>query len=92
MACGTPVIAVREGGVRETVIGGETGVLVDRDEAIFSQSLARLLCDHAERERFGRAGPSYVAKSWNWGASVQNLLWQFEQTMESKRAQDRLRP
>lgn len=29
MSCGTPVIATRRGGVLETVISGETGVLVD---------------------------------------------------------------
>nr|WP_243687910.1 glycosyltransferase family 4 protein [Methanobacterium formicicum] len=37
MACGTPVVAVKEGGVRETVIHNETGLLTERDEELFFQ-------------------------------------------------------
>jgi glycosyltransferase involved in cell wall biosynthesis len=92
MACGTPVIAVREGGVRETVIDGKTGLLVDRDEAAFARAVERLRYDRAERDRLGSAGPSYVAQNWNWDESVRNLLWQFEQVIASKREQDRPRP
>src|SRR5205823_1775237 len=29
MACGTPVVAIRDGGYPETVVDGETGLLVD---------------------------------------------------------------
>jgi glycosyltransferase involved in cell wall biosynthesis len=86
MACGAPVLAVREGGVRETVIDGETGVLVDRDEAAFAQGLERLLSDAAERERLSGAGPLYVAQRWNWEASARNLLWHFEQAIQTYRA------
>jgi glycosyltransferase involved in cell wall biosynthesis len=92
MACGTPVIAVREGGVRETVIDGKTGLLVDRNETVFAQTLDRLLSDQAERERLSNAGPPYVAQTWDWDRSMGNLLWQFEQAIGSKRAQDRPRP
>src|SRR3990167_3028834 len=31
MACGAPVIGVREAGIRESVIDGTTGILVDRN-------------------------------------------------------------
>ncbi len=64
-ACGTPVVALREGGACETVEDGVTGVLVDGDSAAaFADGLARLealrldsatLRTHAERysrERF----------------------------------------
>jgi glycosyltransferase involved in cell wall biosynthesis len=36
MACGTPVVGVCEGGVLETVLDGETGILVERDLQLFS--------------------------------------------------------
>src|ERR1019366_385268 len=41
-ACGVPVIAKAEGGVRETVIDGETGFLVDEDLAL-GPALSRLM-------------------------------------------------
>ena len=82
MACGTPVIGVREGGVRESVLDGENGILVDRDETLFADAVQRLLDDSAERERLGRAGPSHVAKHWNWQLSVDNVLWQFDKAIE----------
>jgi len=43
MACGAPVVAVREGGPCETVVDGETGVLVPRDESLFADAVAELL-------------------------------------------------
>ena len=43
MACGTPVVAVKEGGVREIVIDGMTGILVDRDEKLFADAVESLL-------------------------------------------------
>jgi glycosyltransferase involved in cell wall biosynthesis len=42
-ACGTPVVALREGGACETVIDGVTGVLVDGDSAdAFAAGLRRV--------------------------------------------------
>jgi glycosyltransferase involved in cell wall biosynthesis len=87
MACGTPVVAVREGGVRESVPDGEAGLLVDRDEDLFANAVDRLLRNDAERERFGRSGPPYVARAWSWEASIRNLLWQFEQAVKTYREQ-----
>ncbi len=43
MACGTPVVAVREGGYRETVIDDVNGVLTDRNPASLSAGIARIL-------------------------------------------------
>jgi glycosyltransferase involved in cell wall biosynthesis len=85
MACGTPVIGVREGGVRETIANEETGILVDRDEMLFTDAVHRLLLNPHERQRMGRAGPAHVSKEWNWELSVNNLLWQFQKAIESYR-------
>jgi glycosyltransferase involved in cell wall biosynthesis len=41
MACGTPVVAFREGSAPEVVVDGESGFLVD-DEAEMAAALARL--------------------------------------------------
>ena len=61
-ACGRPVVALGRGGVRETVVDGETGLLVDEPGAAafaegISSALARRFDSTAIRrhaERFGR--------------------------------------
>ena len=65
-ACGRPVVALGRGGARETVVPGETGLLVDEPLAdAFAEAIARVtsrrfdpavIRRHAERfsrERFG---------------------------------------
>jgi len=43
-ACGTPVVAVCEGGYRETVVDGTTGLLADRDpEALGAATVGGIL-------------------------------------------------
>jgi len=42
-ACGTPVVAIREGGYRETVIDGVTGLLADRDPSSLANALSRVI-------------------------------------------------
>ncbi|WP_341719330.1 glycosyltransferase [Micromonospora sp. FIMYZ51] len=50
MACGTPVLGLRRGGVLETVVDGETGFLVDSDDP---RAYAALLhqADDLDRDR-----------------------------------------
>lgn len=73
MACGTPVVAIAEGGVRETILDGETGVLVDRDEQTFADALDRLLADAPTRERLAAAGIANVREHWTWSRAVDRL-------------------
>ena len=70
MACGTPVVGVREGGVRESVVDGVTGVLVDRDPAEFARTVQALLADGERRDRYGCQGREHVLRNWTWEASV----------------------
>jgi glycosyltransferase involved in cell wall biosynthesis len=64
MACGTPVVAVREGGVRESVSDGVTGVLTDRDEGAFADALRDILNDGVKRSLLGRNGFDAVHDFW----------------------------
>lgn len=73
MACGTPAVAVREGGPRELVLDGETGVLVDRDEAALAESVAVLLADQGLRDALGRSGREHVRANLTWARSVGRL-------------------
>jgi glycosyltransferase involved in cell wall biosynthesis len=73
MACGTPVIGVKEGGVPETVIHEKTGLLVERHSGQFAEALRHLLKNHELRERYGRQARKYVLDKWTWEKSVSTL-------------------
>jgi len=66
MACATPVVAVDEGGFRETVRDGETGLLVARDAAAMGAAIARVLGDRQLAGRLGAAGRADVEARWTW--------------------------
>lgn len=73
MACETPVIAVEEGGYRETVIDGETGFLLKRDPKEFAKKIIYLV-EHPEVvEKIGKAGRQHVIKNFSWEKHIQIL-------------------
>lgn len=73
MASGTPVVAVAEGGIPETLIGGETGYLVPRDTDQFAGRIQALLEDPRAAEAMGRRGREHVEAKWTWERSVDKL-------------------
>lgn len=73
MSCGTPVVGVAEGGVRESVISGFNGCLTDRDPAKFAQAVLSLIANPDLRKKFGRQAREYVVDKWSWDQSVNNL-------------------
>jgi glycosyltransferase involved in cell wall biosynthesis len=65
MAYGTPVVAVAEGGVAETVASGISGYLVERDVDTFARCLERLSGDAASSAAMGRAARTHIEKRWD---------------------------
>ena len=66
-ACGVAVVAGRSGGIPEAVRDGETGLLVDAEQAeAVSAALGRLLDDAPFRTRLGAAGRRAVETYYNW--------------------------
>jgi len=62
MACGSPVVASRVGGLTTTVKDGVTGYLVpEGDAAALADRLERLLHDPKTRARLGRAAVRWAA-------------------------------
>ena len=55
-ACGAPVVAIAEGGVREVVIDGVTGILCDRDTEQLSAAIEKLIKDSALARELGENG------------------------------------
>jgi D-inositol-3-phosphate glycosyltransferase len=63
MACGSPVVASRVGGLQTTVRDRVTGLLVpDHDPAALADALGRLLDDDDLRWRLGREGVRWAAQ------------------------------
>lgn len=83
MAAGLPVIGVREGGIAEIVVDGETGLLAEpnnsRDLMVSMQCLidAPDLC-----ARFGAAGRARAEKHYSIEASAAGVLQVYEEAME----------
>lgn len=70
MACGTPVIGVREGGVRESVLDGQSGILVNRDSTELAQAIDHLVQNPELRNRLGQQAGVYVRNEWTWSRSI----------------------
>ena len=68
MASGLPVVAVRAGGVGETVQPGVTGPLIEPDDppARFAEALIRLVDDADGRRRMAEAARAYaLTQTWD---------------------------
>jgi len=78
MACGTPVVGVREGGVRESIADGVTGLLTDRDEQEFASAVQKLHSSQGITTEMGRNGLRHVASSWTLEHAGARLLSHLE--------------
>ncbi|RMH78082.1 MAG: glycosyltransferase [Actinomyces sp.] len=72
LACGTPVVAVREGGYRETVVDGVTGLLTDRRPEAVARALTTVLTRSFAPE------PAFlhrqVARTRGWDTAVERYV------------------
>jgi phosphatidylinositol alpha-1,6-mannosyltransferase len=73
-ACGRPVVVGDSGGARETVVHGETGLLVEgRDVEGVADALASLLEDPPYARRMGKAGRARVEREHAWPRAADRL-------------------
>jgi glycosyltransferase involved in cell wall biosynthesis len=72
-ACGLPVIAVAEGGVRETVINGVNGLLVRHDAREIAGAVQLLVNDKEYASRLGERGARMVREKWSLNCAIDNL-------------------
>lgn len=67
MACGVPVVAAAVGGLRDTVVDEETGLLVPPFDAdATAAAIERLLNDSSTRSAYSRAGRERVRTKYTW--------------------------
>jgi phosphatidylinositol alpha-1,6-mannosyltransferase len=73
-ACGLAVIAGSSGGAPETVVRGETGLVVDgRDRAAIADAVAGLLADAQASRAMGAAGRARAEAVFSWEALASRL-------------------
>ncbi len=78
-ASGTPVIASAAGGLREAVVHGESGQLMDsRQPADWGSAMIRLLADPELLTRMGVVARIH-ARRYSWHASADCLTWFYAQ-------------
>lgn len=73
MACQTPVVAVKEGGLAETVTDGKTGLLVPRDPSRFANALKKVLTNPKLAKRLGANGRKDVETRWQWSQTADKI-------------------
>jgi D-inositol-3-phosphate glycosyltransferase len=73
MACGTPVVAARVGGLASTIQDGQTGYLIPwADAALYAERLGALLGDAALRRRLGENGVCAAAR-YDWAQVAEEI-------------------
>ncbi len=81
-ACGTPVIASRSPGLRESVKDGESGFLFNPgDAADFGSQIVRVVSDPRLRRKLGQ-GARRFAETFSWDDSAQKTLAYIEDILE----------
>jgi len=94
MACKTPVVASAVGGIKEVVVDGETGFLVDFEQVddgtgepvnpeAFSKKLAdninQVLADQQLQKEFGEKGRQRVEEKFSWTAIAEQTKELYEE-------------
>ncbi len=75
MACETPVVATRVGGIKEVVVDGETGLLVPPgDPNKLGRAISKVLADPKFAARMGKAGRRRVLQHFTWDRVAEKTL------------------
>lgn len=72
-ACGLPVVGIAEGGIRETVLNGVNGFLVEPEAECIARTASQLLQDPALARQMGENGARHVQQNWRVEECVDRL-------------------
>ncbi len=83
-ACGLPIVAVAEGGVRETIVHGKNGLLVQNDPSAMADAIQHLMHNPQLAREMGEKGCKLVADQWSLERAVQQLEMHLKETVEKR--------
>lgn len=72
-ACGTPAVALAQGGVRETIIDGVNGFLCQANPAEFAEKITQLIKHPEKRKEMCEKALQLVQEKWTLAAATQRL-------------------
>lgn len=85
-ACGTAVVAIAEGGVRETIRHGVNGFLVPEDDSKKLGALLNRFIDDPELSySMGKRARKHVEENWNMKMCTNNIENQLYDVVERTR-------
>jgi D-inositol-3-phosphate glycosyltransferase len=85
MACGTPVIGANVGGIKYSVVDGETGALVSPDNPVeLAEKVSELLADQDELQRLSRNAIQRVNRHFTWKSVAEKMNILYEDIIHSK--------
>ncbi len=84
MACGTPVVGVKEGGLRESILHNKTGLLTQRNEKDFARAIIKLMEDKELWNKFSQTGIKYIESVWTLDKAGERLLENMYRILDEK--------
>ncbi|MDH7598387.1 MAG: glycosyltransferase [Sedimentisphaerales bacterium] len=73
-ACGVPVVVGQSGGLPETIVDGQTGLVVDaQDDQLLARAISGLLTDPARRNKMSQAARDHVLARFNLALQAKRL-------------------
>jgi glycosyltransferase involved in cell wall biosynthesis len=86
-ASGLPVVAAATGGLLDTIVPGETGILVPPgNPAALAEAIASLLASPEQRHRLGQAGRARVAARFTWDTVADTLAGYYDELLAGRPA------
>lgn len=74
MACQRAVIATRVGGIPETIVDGQSGILVEpRDSVTLMEAMEKVARDKDLRLKMGNIGRQIVTEKFSWDKNIRKL-------------------
>jgi glycosyltransferase involved in cell wall biosynthesis len=81
MACGTPVIAVNEGGYRDTIIQDKTGRLIPRRPDALVEAMLSISQDKKAYEAMSRVARKRAVDTYDWSVHIRLMNQVIESVM-----------
>ncbi len=79
MACGATVVALDEGGYKDSIVHGKTGILVKRNPRQIAKTLDATLRNKIQLAALQKRAIASVREYWSWGRGAQQILSAFQE-------------